>query len=188
MRLHYVCVLMLGFGLLAGCSEKGPDVEKVKQDFTAEMNALAGPEGQKYLGFDGVDAAADGEKVKVTIKALKILVPEGEPLTIGDIAMDAVPKGDDQYEISNLTVPRKMTFKGPEGDFVIDIGSQSWSGLWSTTYHTYLTADAKYGGIKVSGPAMQGGTVDLAEITMKTTSEDKGGGLFDQSTTGTLKT
>ncbi len=187
MRLRYVCVLTLGLGLLAGCSEKGPDVEKVKKDFTAEMNAMAGAEGQKYLGFDGVDAVADGDKVKVTIKAVKFLVPGAEPLTIGDIEMYAVPKGEDQYEITDGKIPSKITFKGPQGDINIDIGSQAWSGVLSTKYHSFLSADAKYGGLKVSGPALEGGTVDLAEIAMKSTSEDKGNGIFDQTTTGTLK-
>src|SRR5262249_29635237 len=39
----------------------------------------------------------------------------------------------------------------------------------------------------VSGPALEGATADLAEVTMKQTSDDKGNGVFDQSTTGTLK-
>jgi len=186
MRLRYVCVLTLGFGLLAGCSEKGPDVEKVKQDFTAEMNVMAGPDG-RYLGFDGVDAVPDGDKVKVTIKGVKLIVPGAEPLTIGDIEMRATPKGEDQYEITDAKIPSRITFKGPEGDVNIDIGSQAWSGILSTKYHTFLSADGTYGGLKVSGPALAGGTVDLAEIAFKSTSEDKGDGVFDQATTGTLK-
>jgi len=188
MRFRYAALLIAGFALLPACSEKGPDVEKVKQDFTAEMTLLAGPEGQKYLSFDGVETAAAGDKVKVTFKAVKILLPGGEPMTIGDIEMNALPKGEDQYELSDIKIPSKLTFKGPEGEVAIDIGSQAWSGLWSTKYHTYLSSDGKFGGIKVSGPAMQGGTMELAEIAMKTASEDKGNGVFDQTGTGTLKT
>lgn len=188
MRVRYAAALIAGLALLPSCSEKGPDVEKVKKDFTAELTLLAGPEGQKYLGFDGVDAAPAGDKVKVTFKGLKILVPGGEPLTIGDVEMNALPKGEDQYELSDIKVPSKLTFKAPEGEVTVDIGSQAWSGLWSTKYHTYLSQDGKFGGIKVGGPALQGGTVELAEIAMKTTSEDKGNGVFDQTGTGTLKT
>jgi hypothetical protein len=187
MRMRYVCVLTLGLGLLAGCSEKGPDVEKVKQDITAEMNVMAGPEGQKYLGFDAVDAAPDGDKVKVTIRNVRFLIPGGEPLTIGDIEMHALPKGEDQYEITDAKVPGKLTFKGPQGDVNVDIGSQAWAGILSTKYHTFLSADGKYGGLKVSGPALAGGMVELAELAFKQTSEDKGNGVFDQATTGTLK-
>lgn len=187
MRYRYAAALIAGLALLA-CSEKGPDVEKVKQDFTAEMNLLAGAEGQKYLGFDGVETAPAGDKVKVTLKAVKILVPGGEPMTIGDIEMNALAKGEDQYELSDIKIPSKLNFKGPQGEFGIDIGSQAWSGLWSTKYHTYLSSDGKFGGIKVSGPALQGGTMELVEIAMKTASEDKGNGVFDQTGTGTLKT
>ena len=189
MRLLYASLLIVGLAVLPACSEKGVDVDKVKKDFIAEMDALGGGAGQKYLAYDGVDAVADGDKAKVTIKGVKFLIPGGvEPLTIGDVEMHAVPKGEDQYEITDGKVPSKFTFKGPQGDFVIDIGSQSFSGLLSTKYHTLLSSDAKYGGIKVSGPALEGGTVDLAEITMKQASDDKGNGAFDQTTAGTLKT
>jgi len=188
MRLPYVSLLIVGLALLPACSKQGVDVEKVKKDFTAEMDALGGAGAQKYLGYDGVDAVADGDKAKVTIKGVKFLIPGADPLVIGDIEMHAVPKGDDQYEISDGKVPNKLTFKGPKGEFVIDIGSQSWGGVLSTKYHAFLSSDSKIGGIKVSGPALEGTVVDLAEVAMKQTSEDKGNGVFDQTTTGTLKT
>ncbi len=188
MRLLYASLLIVGLAVLSSCSEKGVDVDKVKKDFIAEMDAIAGAEGHKYLGYDGVDAVADGDKAKVTIKGVKFLIPGAEPLTIGDVEMHAVPKGEDQYDITDGKIPSRLTFKGPQGEFIIDIGLQSWAGLLSTKYHTFLSSDAKYGGIKVSGPALEGGTVDLAEFAMKTASDDKGNGVFDQTTTGTLKT
>ncbi|HZF34340.1 MAG TPA: hypothetical protein VE914_11105 [Candidatus Angelobacter sp.] len=188
MRLLYASVLIVGLAVLSSCSKQGVDLDKVKKDFTAEMDTISGAEGHKYLGYDGVDAVADGDKAKVTIKGVKFLVPGADPLVVGDIEMHAVPKGDDQYDLTDGKIPSKFSFKGPQGVFVVDIGSQSWAGLLSTKYHSFLSADAKYGGIKVSGPALQGGAVDLAEIAMKTTSDDKGNGVFDQTTTGTLKT
>ncbi len=188
MRLLYASLLIAGLAVLPACSEKGVDVDKVKKDFIAEMDVLGGGAGQKYLAYDGVDAVADGDKAKVTIKGVKFLIPGAEPLAIGDIEMHAVPKGEDQYEITDGKIPSKFTFKGPQGDINIDIGSQSWAGLLSTKYHTLLGADAKYGGVKVSGPALEGGAVDLTEITYKAASEDKGNGVFDQTMTGTLKT
>src|SRR5262245_436289 len=188
MRLLYASLLIVGLGLLPACSKQGVDVEKVKKDFTAEMEAVSGAEGHKILGYDGVDAVADGDKAKVTIKGLKILVAGADPFVIGDVEMHAVPKGEDQYDITDGKVPSKITFKGPEGEIVIDIGSQSFAGLLSTKYHTLLSSDAKYGTVKVSGPALKGTTIDLAELTGKSTSTDKGNGVFDQTTTGTLKT
>jgi len=188
MRLLYASVLIVGLAVLSSCSKQGIDLDKVKKDFTAEMDAISGAEGHKFIGYDSVDAVADGDKAKVTIKGVKFLVPGADPLVVGDIEMHAVPKGDDQYDLTDGKIPSKFSFKGPQGEFVIDIGSQSWAGLLSTKYHSFLSADAKYGGIKVSGPALQGGAVDLAEIAMKTTSDDKGNGVFDQTTTGTLKT
>src|SRR5262249_62190992 len=111
------------------CRKQGVDAEKGKNDHTAEMDAISGAEGHKYLGYDGVDAVADGDKAKVTIKGVKFLVPGGDPLVIGDIEMHAVPKGDDQYDITDGKVPNKLTFKGPKGEFVIDIGSAHRCGL-----------------------------------------------------------
>ena len=188
MRLLYASLLIVVLAVLPSCSEKGVDVDKVKKDFIAEMDAISGAEGHKYLGYDGVDAVADGDKVKVTIKGVKFLVPGADPMVIGDVEMHAVPKGADQYDITDGKIPSKLTFKGPQGELVVDIGSQSWAGLLSTKYHAFLSADAKYGGIKVSGPALEGAVVELAEVTMKSASDDKGNGVFDQTTTGTLKT
>lgn len=187
MRLLYASLLIGALAVLPSCSKQGVDVDKVKKDFTAEMDALSGPEGHKYLAYDGIDAVADGDKAKVTIKGMKFVVAGAEPIAIGDVEMHAVPKGDDQYEITDGKIPNKITFKGPEGEFVLDIGSQSFSGLLSTKYHAILSSDAKYGGIKVSGSALKGTTIDLAELSGKTTSTDKGNGVFDQTTTGTLK-
>jgi hypothetical protein len=188
MRPLYASLLIVALAVLPSCSKQGVDVDKVKKDFTAEMDSLSGASGQKYLGYDGVDAVADGDKVKVTIKGVKFLIPGTDPWVIGDIEMHAVPKGEDQYDISDGKIPNKLTFKGPKGDVAIDIGSQSWSGVLSTKYNAFLSSDAKYGGIKVSGPALEGTTVDLGEIAMKQTSDDKGNGVFDLSTTGTLNT
>jgi Uncharacterized protein conserved in bacteria (DUF2125) len=189
MRLLYASLLIVGLAVLPACSEKGVDVDKVKKDFIAEMDAIGSAGGQKYLAYDSIDAVADGDKAKVTIKGVKFLLPGGaDPFVIGDVEMHAVPKGEDQYEITDGKIPNKITFKGPQGEFAIDIGSQSWGGLLSTKYHTLLSAEAKYGGIKVSGPALEGGTVDLTEIAYKATSEDKGNGVFDQTMTGMLKT
>jgi len=187
MRSVYAFLLVGVVAILPGCSQKGTDVDKVKQDITGELNYLAGPEGQKYLAFDGVDAAADGDKVKVTIKALKMLLPQMEPWVLGDIEMHAVPKGADQYEISDLRIPGKLSLKAPTGELNVETGSQTFSGVWSTKYHTFLSTDAKYANMKISGPAAQGSAVDLAEIAYKSTTDDKGNGLFDQSVTGTLK-
>jgi hypothetical protein len=181
MRWVYAAALV---AVLAGCSEKGPDVDKIKKDITAEMNYLAGSEGQKFLTFDGVDAAPDGDKVKVTVKGVKMMVPQGEPLTIGDFDMHALAKGADQYEISDLHVPSKLSFKGPQGDLTLETGTQAFSGLWSMKYHTFLSGDGKFDNMKLSGP---GATVDLAEMTYKSATEDKGNGVFDQAVTGNLK-
>ena len=187
MRSVYAVLFVGALAVVTGCSKQGADVDKVKKDLTAELTYLAGPEGQKYLAFDGVDAVPDGDKVKVTIKGLKMLVPQSEPLVIGDVDMHALAKGEDQYEISDLQVPGKLTFKAPQGEFVIETGSQAFSGTWSTKYHTFLSSDAKYGNMKVSGPATQGAVVDLAELAYKSSTEDKGNGLFDQTVSGTLK-
>jgi hypothetical protein len=188
MRLLYASLFIVALAVLPSCSKSGIDLDKVKKDFTAEMDALGGPEGHKYLTHDGVDAVADGDKAKVTIKGVKFVVAGTDPFVIGDVEMHVVPKGEDQYDITDAKIPSKLSLKGPKGEFVIDIGSQSWSGVLSTKYHAFLTSDAKYGGIKMSGPALEGTTIDLAEVTMKQTSDDKGNGAFDQTTTGTLKT
>ena len=85
MRLIYASVLIVGLAVLSSCSKQGVDLDKVKKDFTAEMDAISGAEGHKFLGYDGVEAVADGDKAKVTIKGVKVLIAGTEPLTFGDV-------------------------------------------------------------------------------------------------------
>src|SRR4030095_9006924 len=60
MRLLYASLFIVALAVLPSCSKQGVDVDKVKKDFTAEMDALGGPEGHKYLAYDGVDVVAEG--------------------------------------------------------------------------------------------------------------------------------
>src|SRR5262249_58670345 len=119
----------------------GGEENKRKRENAAEMNCGAGREGQRYRAFDGVDAARDGDRVRVTVRGLKLVVPQAEPLTIGDIEMHVVPKGEDQYDVSDLHGPNKISFKLPEGDLTADIGSQTWSGPRSTQNRTHLSLE-----------------------------------------------
>jgi hypothetical protein len=109
-----------------------------------------------------------------------------QPMTVGAIDFHLVPKGDDQYDISNLKLPSPLNFTDPAGGQVkIEIGDQQFKGLWSKTLNTFLTADATYRSIKVSDPS--GEEVTVAEITASTASTDKGSGLWDQSTKAAVK-
>src|SRR6185295_11080225 len=115
-------LLALGIGAvlaLAGC-DKGPDKAKtaaeIKSGVEGQLQKLEGSSAQKVLSHSAVNVAPqDDGAYLVTIEGLKIQPsPEGY-LEIGTVSYLTIPKDEKTYEISGLTVPQTMPFKGPDG-------------------------------------------------------------------------
>jgi hypothetical protein len=129
MRLIYASVLIVGLAVLSSCSKQGVDLDKVKKDFTAEMDAISGAEGKAFGYYSR--RCRDGDKAKNTIKGVKFFVP-ADPFVIG--TSRCMPcRGRRPIRHHRWKGPEQVQLKARE--FGIDIGSQSWAGLLSTKYH-----------------------------------------------------
>jgi hypothetical protein len=109
-------------------------------------------------------------------------------VVIGNVDFQIAPKGEDQYDISKLTLPAAIgLFDSPDGGgpVKLEIGEQNVTGTWSKTLHDFLAFDATYRNLKMANATKE--AVTLAEVTAKGSSTDKGNGLYDQSSAGGAK-
>jgi hypothetical protein len=175
--------------VLAACGDDKKEVaDKIQKDIVAELAVLIGPDSAKIVAYDGVDVVPEGDSFKATVKNLRFLPGEAKPVAIGNVDFQITPKGEDQYDISKLTLPAAIElFESPDGGgpVKLEVGEQNVSGTWSKTLHDFLTLDATYRNLKMANATNE--AVTLAEVTAKGSSTEKGNGLYDQTSSGGAK-
>jgi hypothetical protein len=187
---RYAAVLSLVV-LVAGCGDgkdRAAEAEKIKQNLTASLDVAFGKGDSRLVGYEKLDVVPDGDSYKATLSKVKILPGAGadSPL-FGDVTFNVLPKDDDKYNISNLTLPSDVSIKLADGQGTgkFQIGSQQFSGLWSNSLATFLDMDAAYKNIQVTSD--QGFKFLITEAAAKQTSTDKGNNVYDQAATYTVK-
>ena len=168
---------------LTAC-DGGPDQAKTAAELKAgieeQLKKAEGVEGQKVLSHTAVNVTPqDDNAYLVSIEGLKAQPsPEGY-LEIGTVSYVAKPKGEDAYEVSNLTVPQTMPFKGPDGKDKgkLTVTTKSFSGLYSKPLATFQQMDAEFADISATDD--QGGDVAVGNAKLSVNAADKGGGVVD---------
>ena len=179
---------VLGLGLaallaLTAC-EKGPDRAKVAADLKAsveeQLKKAEGPAGQQVLGHTAVNVTPqDDDAYLVAIEGLKIHPSAEGYLEVGTISYLAKPKDETSYEVSKLTVPQSMAFKGPDGTEKgkLTVTTKSFSGVYSKALTTFQQMDAEFADIIATDD--QGAEVGLGNAKFTVNVADKGGGVAD---------
>lgn len=172
---------------LAGCSDKQKvDVEKIKQEITAELAEMAGVDKNRYFAHDGVEVTPDVDGFDVKVANVRLLPDQPQSMILGAVDFHLVPKGEDQYDISELKLPSSVAFTEPSGgQGKLEIGDQQFKGLWSKSLNAFLNMDGTYKAIKISDPS--GGEATIEEVTASGVSTDKGNGLWDQTAKAVAK-
>ena len=186
---RYAAVLSLVV-LVAGCGDdkdRAAEAEKIKQNLTASLDTALGKGQAKIVGYEKLEVVPDGDSYKATLTKVKILPNEPKGPVVGDVTFNVLPKDEDKYEISNLMLPSDVTIALEEGQGTakFQIGSQQFSGLWSNSLATFLDADAAYKNIQITGT--EGFKFLITEVTTKQSSTDKGNGIYDQTSSYSVK-
>jgi hypothetical protein len=188
--IRYVAVLSL-LVLVAGCGEskdRAAEAEKIKQDLTAGFDVMFGKDKLKIVGYEKLDVAPDGDSYKATLTAVTILPNAGpDAPKIGDVTFNIDPKDADKYQITNLMLPSgvDIALADGQGKAKLEFGSQQFSGVWSKSLAMFLDMDAAYKNVQVTGD--QGFKLLISDVAGKTSSTDKGNGLYDQTTSYSVK-
>src|SRR5688572_27073013 len=186
---------VLGLGLavllaLTAC-EKGPDRAKIAAELKAgveeQLKKAEGPAGQQILSHTAVNVTPqDGDAYLVSIEGLKVQPSPQGYLEVGTISYLAKPKDENSYEVSSLTVPQTMPFKGPDGKDKgkLTVTTKSFSGLYSKALTTFQQMDAEFADISATDD--QGGDIGVGNAKLTVNMADKGGGVVDATVKGTL--
>jgi hypothetical protein len=178
-------VLALGFGgllALAAC-DKGPDkaatAAEIKSGVEQQLARLQGASPQKFLSHGAVNVTAQDDAYLVSIEGLKVQPAPDGYLEIGTISYLAKPKDEKFYEVSNLTLPQTMPFKGLDGKDrgKLTITTKAFSGLWSKELTAFQAMDGEFADIAATDD--REGDVRIASAKFTGALTDKGGGLFD---------
>ena len=175
---------------LTAC-DKGPDREKVAAELKAgveeQLKKAEGPGGQQVLSHTAVNVTPqDDNAYLVTIEGLKFQPsPEGH-LEVGTISYVAKPKDEKSYDVSNLTLPQTMPFKGPDGKDKgkLTLTTKAFSGVYSKALATFQQMDAEFADISATDD--RGADVGLGNAKFTMTVTDKGGGVADALVKSTL--
>jgi len=177
----------LGLGLaallaLTAC-EKGPDQAKTAAELKAsveeQLKKAEGPEGQKVLSHSAVNVTPQDDAYLVAIEGLKVQPSAEGYLDIGTISYLAKPKDEAFYEVSNLTLPQAMPFKGPDGKEKgkLTVTTKSFSGLYSKALATFQQVDGEFADLSATDD--KGGDVRIGNAKFSVNMADKGEGAVD---------
>jgi hypothetical protein len=179
---------ILGLGLavllvLTAC-EKGPDRAKVAADLKAgveeQLKKVEGPAGQQVLSHTAVNVTPqDDDAYLVSIEGLKVQPSAEGYLEVGTVSYLAKPKDENSYEVSSLTLPQTMPFKGADGKDKgkLTVTTKSFSGVYSKTLKTFQQMDAEFADISATDD--RGGDVGIGNAKFTVNVADKGGGVAD---------
>jgi len=187
--IRYAAVLSL-LVLLANCGDgkdRAAEAEKIKQDLIAGFDIMFGKEKLKMVGYEKLEVVPDGDSYKATLTGIKFMPNAANAPKLGDVTFNVEPKDEDKYQISNLMLPSGVDIALVEGEgkAKLEIGSQQFSGLWSKSLAAFLDVDAAYKNIQVTGD--QGFKLVVAEAAAKQNSTDKGNGVYDQTSSYSIK-
>ena len=179
---------VLGLGLaallaLTAC-EKGPDRAKVAAELKAgveeQLKKAEEPAGQQILSHTAVNVTPqDDDAYLVSIAGLTVQPSPEVYLEGGTVSYLAKPKDETSYEVSKLTVPQTMPFKGPDGKDKgkLTVTTKSFSGVYSKALTTFQQMDAEFADIIATDD--QGAEIGLGNAKFTVNMADKGGGVAD---------
>jgi hypothetical protein len=175
---------------LTAC-DKGPDRAKVAAELKAgveeQLKKAEGPTGQQVLSHTAVNVTPqDDNAYLVSIEGLKLQPsPEGY-LEVGTVSYVAKPKDENSYDVSKLTVPQSMSFKGADGKDKgkLVVTTKSFSGVYSKALTTFQKMDAEFADIVATDD--QGADIGLGNAKFTVDMADKGSGIVDATVKATL--
>ncbi len=179
----FLAIGLAGLLALTAC-EKGPDREQtaaeLKSSVEAELKKLEGSSAQKVLSHGAVSVSPqDDGAYLVAIEGVKFQPGPDGYLDVGTISYLAKPKDEKFYEVSGLTIPQAMAFKGLDGKDRggLSITTKSFSGLYSKELASFQELAGEFADIAATDD--KGGDVRLANAKFTGGLTDKGGGVAD---------
>ncbi|WP_207455866.1 hypothetical protein [Azospirillum sp. SYSU D00513] len=122
------------------------------------------PQDGTTVSWKALQVVPSGDHYAVTIPELTVKDAEGSGIWFGTVSMTVAPREGATYAVS-ATLPDSIPIldKG-KTEATIRLGRQRFDGLWSGGFETFLSLDADYGDLSVTG-AKNDGVLRIGAVT-----------------------
>lgn len=178
---------LAGF-LLVGCADKSAELQKQAseiakgvEDYLALVEQPTLPVRVRHDKVT-VTPAEDGKSYLVAITGLRYGTEKDTAATLGEIDYRLTPQDGDQYQVSDLKVPKEMTFSGADGKPIASVKFETtaFSGIWSKPVQNFVKFDWQVKDIAVSSGPEAGDVVKVATAAITGDGKTTDKGLLDQ--------
>jgi hypothetical protein len=184
--------------LLAGCGDSGAERQKAASDITKGIEdylaLIETPSQPIRIRHDKVTVtpAEDGKGYQVAISGIRYGSEKAAEATFGEIDYRLSPEGEDQYQVSDLKMPKEIALTNPEGkaEANVKLETTAFTAIWSKPLQNFLKFDWQLKDIAIEGAA--GGAIGpgemfkIASASMTGDGKENGKGLLDQVSKITL--
>lgn len=163
---------------------EAPLIQKSIEEYLALME---GPAEQRVLHHDAIKVTPEENAFAVSVEGVRVGAKEAEHMEIGTITYRLTPQGSDGYIVSDLAHAPRFPNRDSAGKETgsLSLKTTSFTGEWSSSLQSLLSLNWQAADIVATDSGERGGDMRASSLTVTVASDDKGGGLFDQ--TGTVE-
>src|SRR4051812_31131997 len=152
--------------LLAGCgdsaAEKQKEASEIAKSIEDYLALIEVPSQPVRIRHDKVvvTPAEDGKSYQVAITGMRYGSEKAAQATFGEIDYRLTPAGADQYELSDLKVPKEIALLSPDGkpEANIKLETTAFTATWSKPLQNFLKFNWQAKDISIDSAAQPGGT------------------------------
>jgi len=175
--------------LLAGCGDSGAERQKEADEIAKSIEgylAVIEPASQPMrFRHDkvAVTPAEDGKSFQVAITGVRYGTDKEANATLGEIDYRLTSDGADQYQVSDLKLPKEIGFSDatgkPEG--TIKFETTAFAATWSKTLRNFVKLDWQVKDIAASSIAENKEVFRVATASITGEGKENGKGLLDSA-------
>lgn len=161
-------IALSGQSAYAAIDKKGArELKSLFESILRDQSTRLSLRGEKMETDGEIMVEPAGTYYAVTLPHLSVIQRDGNKISFGIIAVNALPDKDpDQWKMT-LALPTPITVYSPQGQILalVNIGKQNFAGIWNTKLRGYKKLQAQYSDIDLS---MMGGifTLKLPALTI----------------------
>jgi hypothetical protein len=187
LRQGAISVVLAGF-LLTGCGDKGAeqqkqagDIAKGIEDYLALIEVPSQPLRIRHDKVT-VTPAEDGKSYAVAITGVRYGSEKQANATFGEIDYTLTPQGDDQFQVTDLKLPKEVAIVGADGkpEGSVKFETTAFTATWSKPLQNFLKFDWQVKDIAATDVATPGEMFKIASASITGDGKESGKGLLDQ--------
>src|SRR3954469_13855805 len=148
LRLGALSLVIAGF-MLAGCGDNGAEQQKqageIAKGIEDYLALIEVPSQPLRIRHDKVTVtpAGDGKSYQVAITGVRYGTGKEAAANFGEVDYRLTPQDGDQYQVSDLKMPKELSFVGADGkpEAVVKFETTAFTATWSKPLQNFLKFD-----------------------------------------------